>query len=222
MSAAPEALAPAVPLPALPPRLPRRRYTMGRPLARLLMWALGWRLDGGFPDAPRQVLVGWPHTSNWDGVIGLAGAALCGIDARFYAKASLFRFPPLGWLLREFGGIPVERDRPGGLVGATVERFAHAEASGEPFLLALAPEGTRGRRESWKLGFHRIATRADVPVSVLGFDYPRKRLVVLGGLRLTGDLTADLAAIERRLADVTGKHPALATPATAGQLSTTA
>lgn len=205
------------PLPALPPTVPTRRYTLAKPIARFILWILGWRLEGGFPDAPRQVLIGWPHTSNWDGVIGLAGAAVCGIDVRIYAKKALFRFP-IGWLMREFGGIPVERGQPGGLIGAAVSRFAEAEAAGESFVLAIAPEGTRSGVDGWKRGFYRIAHKADVPVSLLGFDYERKRLVVFGGVMLTGNVEADLARIERVLAPSRGKHHELATPATAGLL----
>lgn len=215
MIGVPAALPPEAPLPALPPAVPSRPYRLTRPLARVLLRLLGWRLKGGFPNEARLVLIGWPHTSNWDGVIGLLGAAVCGIDARIYAKASLLRFP-LGPILRAFGGIPVERDRPGGLVGAAVDRFARAEASGEGFVLALSPEGTRKATDAWKLGFHRIATQADVPVAILGFDFPRKTMTVHGGVRLTGDVHTDLGAIERLLAGTEGRHHHLATPPTAG------
>ncbi|MEL6617210.1 MAG: 1-acyl-sn-glycerol-3-phosphate acyltransferase [Bacteroidota bacterium] len=206
-------LPPEAPLPALPPSLPRRPYRLIRPLARVLFRVLGWRLDGGFPNEPRQVLIGWPHTSNWDGLIGLLGAAACGIDARIYAKAALFR-GPLAWVLRGFGCIPVERDRPGGRVGVAVDRFEAAQASGESFVLALSPEGTRARGDGWRLGFHRIAVQAQVPVAVLSFDYERKRLCVHGALHLSGDEPTDLGAIMDLLSDARGKIPALATPPT--------
>ena len=198
-------------LPALPPRVPKRRHPIAGPVGRAVLGVLGWRFTGGFADYPRQVLVLWPHTSNWDGLIGLAGAAVVGLEIRFLAKRALFR-PPLGWLLRHLGGVPVERGRPGGLVGQAVARFEAAEASGEGLHLAILPEGTRARGEAWKMGFHRIATQAGVPVAVVGLDYRTKRLGVIGTVLPSGDVETDLAAIAALLADVRGKHHEKATP----------
>ena len=58
----------------LPPAVPRRGNALTRGLGRLVLGLLGWRLEGTFPDLPRFVLVGAPHTSNWDAVVGLAAA----------------------------------------------------------------------------------------------------------------------------------------------------
>ena len=209
--ATPALVASGVSLPALPPRVPTRRYTVARPLGRFILWALGWQFTGGFADAPRQVVALWPHTSNWDGVIGLAGAAVCGVDIGFLAKRQLFR-PPMGWIMRELGGVAVERGRPGGLVGEAIERFKDAQESGGAFVLAILPEGTRARGEAWKMGFHRIATGAGVPIAVVGLDYRTKRLGVIGTIEPSGDAEADLAAIAAILKDVRGRHPAKATP----------
>ncbi|OZC03145.1 1-acyl-sn-glycerol-3-phosphate acyltransferase [Rubricoccus marinus] len=215
MDASPTLLPTDARLPALPPAVPRRRYPIAKVLGWLLLKALGWRYVGGFTNAPRQVLIGWPHTSNWDGIIGLGAAALCGIDVNVLAKRALFR-PPVGWILRSFGGIPVERTRPGGLVEEAIERFEAAEASGGTLVLAMAPEGTRGRGEGWKTGFHRIAVRAGVPIAVLCFDYRRKEIGVVGTVVPSGDLDQDLAAISALLVDVRGRHPEKATPAASG------
>ena len=215
MSTAPVLLTPDAPLPALPPRVPSRPYRIAKTLSRWLLRALGWRFVGGFSDAPRQVFIGWPHTSNWDGIIGLAAAAVCGVDTRVFAKQALFR-PPLGWLMRGFGGIPVERDKPGGLVERAVERFAAAEAADEGFVLAIAPEGTRSRGEAWKTGFHRIAMRAQVPIAVIVIDHGRKQIGVPGTVVPCGDLAKDLAAIGTLLEGVRGKHPERETRPTEG------
>lgn len=167
----------------------------------------GWRWTGGFPNVPRLVLIGAPHTSNWDGIIGLAAAAVCGIDVRVMGKAELFRFP-FRRLLRWVGIIPVQRDAPGGLVEQATARLS----SPEPFALGLAPEGTRARVERWKTGFYRIAVAADVPIAVIGLDWGRRRIGVNGTLLPSGDLQSDLDAIAQILKDVTGKHPELDSP----------
>ncbi|MEM6326432.1 MAG: 1-acyl-sn-glycerol-3-phosphate acyltransferase [Bacteroidota bacterium] len=205
----------AATLPALPASVPSRPYPVARWLGRAVLAGLGWRFVGGFADAPRQVLIGWPHTSNWDGIIGLAAAAVAGIDVKLFAKKALFR-PPVGWALRAFGGIPVERDRPGGLVERAVERFAEAETREESFILGITPEGTRGRVAEWKTGFHRIAVQAGVPIAIVALDFGRRQIGCVGTLMPSEDLAADLAAIEDLLEGVRGKRPENETAPTAG------
>ena len=170
------------------------------------MRTLGWRFVGGFADAPRQVLVGAPHTSNWDGVVGLAAAAACGVGFHVFAKRQLF-VGPVGWGLRLFGGIPVDRDRPGGLVGGAVERLE----SGRPMIVAITPEGTRGRVDRWKSGFHRIAVEAGVPIAVAALDWGHRQIGIVGTVAPSGDLDADLAAIGALLDGVVGRYPERAT-----------
>ncbi|MEM6703530.1 MAG: glycerol acyltransferase, partial [Acidobacteriota bacterium] len=40
-----------------------------RPLAKLILRILGWKVVGDAPAAPRYVMIAAPHTSNWDGVL---------------------------------------------------------------------------------------------------------------------------------------------------------
>lgn len=208
MERTPTLLPPDVLLPALPPSVPRRAYpAWARASGRGLLRALGWRWVGGFPDRPRLVLIGVPHTSNWDGVVGLAAAAACGIGVNVFAKRQLF-VGPVGWLLRLFGGVPVARDTPGGLADGAVERLARAT----PMIVVIAPEGTRSRVERWKTGFHRIACEADVPIAVLALDWGRRRIGVVGAIEPSGDLDADVDAIGALLDGVVGKHPKRQTP----------
>ena len=85
----------------------------------------GWKVPP-FPDVEKAIVVGGPHTSNWDGVVGLTAAVALGLNARFLIKHSLFK-GPLGWLLRRLGGIPVDRGRALAPRGA---RHAPAPARG--------------------------------------------------------------------------------------------
>ncbi len=213
MTPVPTVLKPAALLPALPPCLPQRPYpAIVRALGRLVLATLGVRLAGGFAAVPRAVLVGWPHTSNLDGIIALAGVAVIGLRPTILVKHSLFRWG-VGSVLRAFGGRPVRRGAPGGVVGQSVE----ALTASERMWIAISPEGTRGRGTGWKTGWHRTAAGAGVPVSVLAFDWGQRRserrLVGLGAVVPTGDLAADTAAVEALLAGVVGRRPHLATPA---------
>lgn len=210
MSGTPGELLPvAAALPALPPRLPRRRPDPAwlRALARRLL--RGWTWTGGFPDLDRVLVIAWPHTSNRDGFVGLAALVELGLDLRAFGKKELFR-PPLAGLLRHLGVIPVDRHAAGGVVARAAEQFAAG-----PLVLGLAPEGTRRRGIAWRTGWHRIAVEAGVPVAVVGLDWGRRRLGVLGTFVPSGDYETDARTAEALLAGVVGHTPENATPALA-------
>lgn len=199
----PRLLPAAAALPALPPSVPRRAYPRWMQVTgRLILRVAGWRFVGGFPDERRLVLVAAPHTSNWDGIVGLGAAAVVGVGFNVFAKRELF-VGPLGWLLRAFGGVPVDRSAPGGLVRRAVD----ALSSGEAGIVAVTPEGTRSHVDRWRTGFHRIAVEADVPVAVAAIDWGRREIGVVGTIAPSGDLDADVGAIGALLDGVQGRHP---------------
>jgi 1-acyl-sn-glycerol-3-phosphate acyltransferase len=80
---------------------------------------------------------------------------------------------------------------------------------GEPFFLALAPEGTRKRVERWKTGFYRIAQGAGVGIWPVTLDY-RTRVVRLHPLvPLSGDMEEDLAGLRAFFTADMAYHPEL-------------
>ena len=184
----------------------------GSGLARLLLRALGWRVDFEGLPAQQGVIVVYPHTSNWDFVIGILLKWAVGISVQFWSKDTLFRIPLFGWWLRWVGGVPISRLAPQGVVGQMTDLMKQKKAGGQYFWLALAPEGTRRRTEGWRSGFYRLALAADVPVGLAGLDYSRKRLVCLVFVRLTGDQDHDLARMALSLQDCRGWHQERAAP----------
>jgi 1-acyl-sn-glycerol-3-phosphate acyltransferase len=186
----------------------------GSRVARALLRAAGWRVEfaGGELPALQGVLIVYPHTSNWDFVVGLLAKWSLGLQLAFWGKASLFRLPLFGSWLRHLGGLPVERDNPQGAVGAMVDRFVAARRDGAYLWLALAPEGTRARREHWRSGFYRVALQAGVPLGLAYIDYAQRRVGIHSFLRLSGDEAADMGAIAECIGQRVGKHPALAAP----------
>ena len=98
---------------------------------------------------------------------------------RILAKASLGRFPVLGWHLRYTGHLLVERERTG---AATLKHVATMMADGRS--LIVFPEGTRsrdGRVGPFKRGLFLMAIEAGlpiVPVSVAGSRHVMRK----GGL----------------------------------------
>lgn len=183
-------------------------------LAATTLGLLGWTaLWNGLP-ARQGVLVVYPHTSNWDFPIGMLAKWALGIPASFWAKDALFRLPLVGRWMRWVGGIPVDRNAPGGLVGDMVARMRAARERDEFLWLAVAPEGTRAQGRGWRSGFYRVAVEAQVPVALVHLDFGRRRVGVHSCLRLGGDPVADMAEIARRFEGVRGYRPELASPIT--------
>ena len=141
-------------------------------MKRLAEWYLkmrGWDFTGSVPDIPKFVIAGAPHTSNWDFFLFLAALSHFDLKVSYIGKHTLFRWP-FGYFFRRWGGIPVDRRRPGGLVNQVAEAIRAADE----MILVMAPEGTRGAAEGWKPGFLRIARTAGVPVVLAAVDGPSK------------------------------------------------
>lgn len=179
-----------------------------RQLARLLLRLHGWRVacDQSALKLKKYVLVGAPHTSNWDGYYFILAALKLKLTPQWMGKDKLFKFP-LGGTMRWFGGIAVDRSQANNLVQATADEFKRRES----LVVAVPPEGTRGRRERWKTGFFYIARGAAVPV-VCGFiDYARKELGLGPVMQMGENLNAELVRLGEYYAEKTGKYPALYT-----------
>ena len=179
-------------LPPIPPNMPQvpasRRFS--RWLGRTILRLGGWRVIGTFPDIPRLVLIAAPHSSNWDGIWGMAAKMALGFDARILGKDSLFWWP-LSVVLRRLGVIPLDRSKPQGVVEQAIELIR----SSPKMWFALAPEGTRKPVEKWKSGFLKIAHGAGVPVLMAYFHYPQKTIGIGPLFHTSGDLEADMAAV---------------------------
>ncbi len=156
----------------------------------LLLWyrRSGWTAAGAIPAARKFIIIGAPHTSNWDFVVFLGTVHARGRRVRFIGKRSLFRWPMSGFM-RALGGVPVDRGTRQDLVGQIVDEIA----AHDDFAMIVAAEGTRNRTTKWKTGFYQIALRAGIPIVCAGPDYPAK-LGIFGPIIIpTGDYEADMA-----------------------------
>ena len=86
----------------------------------------------------KYVLIGAPHTSNWDFPIALLLLRLMGIEGHWIAKHTVFRWP-VGRLMRWLGGLPVDRTASHNFVDQIVQLFEERER----LVITIAPEGTR-------------------------------------------------------------------------------
>jgi 1-acyl-sn-glycerol-3-phosphate acyltransferase len=189
-------------VPPLPPNVPRTKPSrFARWLGRTVLRLGGWRVAGAWPDTPKLVLIGAPHSSNWDGIWGVAAKLALGLDIRILGKHQLF-WGPLGPLMRALGVIAVNRNAPQGVV----EQIAQRMGAADRYWFGIAPEGTRKPVAQWKTGFWKIARAADVPVLPVYFHYP-DRVIGVGELFLTSDdMHGDLARLRAWYRPWQGKH----------------
>ncbi len=178
------------PLPSLPDAVPSRGGMFERRCWLLLLRVMGWEFEGEVPNLSRFVIIGAPHTSNWDFVVALGIIGYLGLRIQLFGKHTIFRWP-LGPLLRRMGGIPVDRRKAHGLVEQAIETFASADK----LVVAMAPEGTRERTRRWKSGFYHIAAGAAVPIVPAYIDFSRRRVGMGEPLVPTGDMERDVHAL---------------------------
>lgn len=167
-----------------------------------LLRLFGWRVKLVWPTVPKAVVIFYPHTSNWDFIVGLLARFAIAIPIGFVGKDTLFR-PPFGSLLRCLGGIPVNRGQSAGFVEGLIETFDKADR----LYLAIAPEGTRSKVDHWKSGFYRVAVSARVPLGLAFIDYSRREVGIENWMTPSGNEAEDLARIRLCYLDKRGKRP---------------
>jgi 1-acyl-sn-glycerol-3-phosphate acyltransferase len=171
-------------------------------MTKIILRLTGWQVEGQLPALPKFIIIGAPHTSNWDFLLFLAVVFTLRVKVRYFGKAELFR-PPFGFLFYWCGGIPVDRSKSVGLV----EQVVNAIKVSQEFILVIAPEGTRGQVGSWKSGFYHIARGAEIPIIPAYVDGRRKTIGIGEAFTLTGALETDMQTIQAFFAKYEGVKP---------------
>jgi len=161
-----------------------------------------WTLVANLPPTKKYILLGAPHTSNWDLPIALMIMGSLGIRPRWIGKDSLFK-GIAGPFMRWLGGIPVERGARKNFVGQIVDLYNQSKE----LVIAIAPEGTRKFVDHWKSGFYHIALGAKIPIAMGFADYSRKIFGVGGYFTPSGNPEEDLTILRVFYADKIGKRP---------------
>lgn len=157
-------------------------------LAKMVFFRLmGWRIEGDFPQLKKFIVAVYPHTRNMDFIVGVLTRAVLNEKISYVGKQELFN-PLTGWFFRALGGTPINRNSNENKVSAIAQIFKEKDA----FRMAIAPEGTRKKVDRWKTGFYYIAIEAEVPILLVHFNYPAKKVSFLKLLKPTGDIEKDL------------------------------
>jgi len=168
--------------------------------SRCVLKLVGWKAVSGAENRDKYILIGAPHTSNWDFPLTLLGLSALGIRFSWIAKDSLFRWPA-GYVFRKIGGIPVDRSARTGFLEEMVDTFL----TREKLIVAIAPEGTRAYTDHWKAGFYHIARKSKVDVRLGFVDYTSKTVGVGPYLSPSDDIRSDFDYLERFYRNKTGK-----------------
>ena len=169
---------------------PQTGNAVVRWIGRVMLLLMGWRIVGEIPKVPKGILIGAPHTTNWDLPLAIAMRFATGLRYSWMMKAEAFR-EPFGTLWRALGGVAIDRKAAKDAPSQMADWFNSQDKA----FLGITPEGTRSKVERWKTGYLRIAQAADVPVIVVGVDGANRELRFDRTFPLTGDIEADNEAI---------------------------
>jgi 1-acyl-sn-glycerol-3-phosphate acyltransferase len=173
-------------------------------LANLILKLIGWSYHLELPPTSKFIIVGAPHTSNWDWVLMLLVTRADNLRLHWAAKDSAFK-GILGPVMRSLGGIPINRRERTSMVDQVVDMFSKADE----FILAITPEGTRSKVKAWKSGFYHIAMNAQVPILLAALDGKNRRIVGDFILYPSGDIRADMEIIRKYYKGKQGINPHL-------------
>ncbi len=188
-------------IPTLGDAIPQQNSKLLSLIGKLVLRTFGWSSEGELPNLAKFVVVGGPHTSNWDFVFTMAFVLAVGLKVYWMGKHTLFRWP-YGGIMRWLGGIPIDRRAAHGTVTQMVEEFNNRDQ----LIVLIPPEGTRKKVEKWKTGFYFIAQGANVPILLAFLDYERKIVGFGSALTPSGDVTADLEQMQSFYQGIPGKY----------------
>jgi len=166
--------------------VPQMGNRISRSISEFILTIMGWKIKGAFPNEPKLVFIGAPHTSNWDMVLAVAAMQSVGLRASWMMKRQAF-FWPLGGLFKRLGGVPIDRSAKNDVINQMANWFQAQDKA----YLGLTPEGTRSKVQSYKRGYLRIAYAAKIPVFLVAVDAKNKHVVLDKVWPLTGDIDID-------------------------------
>ena len=170
-----------------------------RGISIFILRVIGWKTRGTELAHQRFVLIGAPHTSNWDFPLMLMVVLKLKLRVFWMGKHTLFPFP-FGGLMKWLGGVPINRSSSHNVVRETVRQFKDHEE----LVVLIPPEGTRSKVKEWKTGFYHIANMAKVPILMGYVDAEKKEAGFADFFHPTGDIDKDLEEIRNFYKPING------------------
>lgn len=177
-------------------------------LSKAIFFLSGWKIVSSWPkEQKKAVLIAVPHTSNWDLLYARAAFYLMEVPVRFTIKKEVM-VGPLGWLIRSFGGIAIDRKRiPGKRKQTYTELMINLLKETDELVIMVTPEGTRSYAPKWKSGFYHIALGANVPIVIGYLDYKKKEAGLGAFIYPNGNMDEQIEELKAFGRTVTAKYP---------------
>lgn len=156
-----------------------------------LLKLFGWKVEGKLPNEAKVILVGEPHTSNWDFVLIMCAAQSVGFRMSYVMKKEAF-FWPMGGFFKWMGGLPIERKKG----QDSLAQLRGAIESQDRIFLAMTPSGSRSARDTFKTGYLRLAHEMNIPLFLIGLDGTNKAIVLDRIVDPVGDIAAQNTSIK--------------------------
>lgn len=173
-------------------------------LAQFVLKLYGWKfIDNKPKDLKKYVLIAAPHTSNFDFTLAIASLWAGEIKGNYLIKKEHFWWP-MSVFMNNTGGIPVDREN---LKHNFAKTLVNMMKDTDEIALLFTPEGTRGRVNKWKTGFHRVAKACEYPIVPAYADYGKKEIGFGEPFFASEDLEADLRMLEKFYAGKTARYP---------------
>ena len=173
------------------PAAPRMGNAVTRAIGSGLLKLFGWRVKGKLPNEAKVILVGEPHTSNWDFVLIMCAAQSVGFRMSYVMKKEAF-FWPMGGFFKWMGGLPIERKRG----KDSLAQIRTAIENQEHIFLAMTPSGSRSPKDSFKTGYLRLAHEMNIPLFLIGLDGENKAIVLDRLVDPQGNIAAQNTSIK--------------------------
>ncbi|MFT3980861.1 MAG: 1-acyl-sn-glycerol-3-phosphate acyltransferase [Ferruginibacter sp.] len=180
-------------------------------IRRLCQWIFrisGWKASSDVPpEIKKCIIIGAPHTSNWDFWYCMATFKIYRLPIRFTIKQEWMRFP-MSLIMKPLGAIGIDRSPrgPANERPSFVEAMTELFHQNESLIIVVTPEGTRSRNDKWKTGFYHIAKAASVPICMGYVDYARKQTGICNPFYAT-DYETDMKKIMDFYKTITPKFP---------------
>lgn len=148
-------------------------------------------------------MIAAPHTSNWDFPIALMAFWKMEVPVRYFIK-DYYTSGVLGPFFKWTGAIGVNRSKEKNhLTNFAVEQLK----SNKELIILVTPEGSRKKVHKWRTGFYRIATSANVPITLAYVDYPDKLTGIAEVYHPTNDFEKDMEYIQNVYSEFRGRFP---------------
>ena len=181
---------------------------------KILFKLTGWT-SGPAPETT-GIVIGAPHTSNWDFLFGLGAAIIEDVKVYFSIKQSWCRIPVVGSVIMWLGAIPIDRSVPGLGQSEQIAKFVK-KMKGQWIYFAFTPEGTRSKVKKWKTGFYHVAQDCQLPLHLAKLDYENKNAGIFHSFHPTGNKEQDIKVLQQAYSLIHGQNPEKQFPDYAGK-----